>query len=63
MPARSAAEVGGVNRNIATLYYHKLREVIEEQITHEAPVSSEIKVDESYSVGIAKENEAVSMPS
>ncbi|NVN38061.1 hypothetical protein [Komagataeibacter swingsii] len=47
-PARSAAELVGVNRNTATLYYRKLREIIAEQIAHEAPVSGEIEVNESY---------------
>ncbi|AQU86255.1 hypothetical protein B0W47_00915 [Komagataeibacter nataicola] len=48
MPARSAAEPVGVNCNTATLYYRKLRQIIAEQIAHEAPVSGEIEVDESY---------------
>ena len=30
--ARTAAELLGVNRNTATLYYHKLRETITEHI-------------------------------
>ncbi len=46
-PARSAAELVGVNRNTATLYYRKLREIIAEQIAPEAPISGEIEVDES----------------
>ena len=54
MPARSAAELVGVNRNTATLYYLKLREIIAEQIVHEAPVSGEIEVDESYFGGYRK---------
>ena len=53
-PARSAAELVGVNRNTATLYYRKLREIIAEQIAHEAPVSGEIEVDESYFGGHRK---------
>ena len=36
-PARSAAELTGVNRHTATLFYHKLREVIAEQLALEAP--------------------------
>ncbi|WP_041247760.1 hypothetical protein [Komagataeibacter medellinensis] len=50
MPARSAAEPVGANRNTETLYSQKLREIIAEQIAHEAPISGEIEVDESYSV-------------
>ncbi|MBE7618099.1 IS1595 family transposase [Komagataeibacter sp. FXV2] len=53
-PARSAAELVGVNRNTATLYYRKLREIIAEQIAYEAPVSGEIEVDESYFGGHRK---------
>ncbi|AHI24990.1 hypothetical protein H845_1045 [Komagataeibacter xylinus E25] len=34
-PARSAAELVGVNRNTATLHYRKLREIIAEQIAHD----------------------------
>lgn len=53
-PARITAELIGVNRITATLYYRKLREVIAEQIAHEAPVSGEIEVDESYFGGQRK---------
>ena len=53
-PARSAAELVGVNRNTATLYYRKLREIIAEQIAHDAPFSGEIEVDESYFGGHRK---------
>jgi len=36
-PTRTAAHLVGVNRNMATLYYHKLRETITAQISvHEA---------------------------
>ena len=28
VPARTAAELSGVNRNTAILYFHKLREII-----------------------------------
>ncbi|WP_332828697.1 hypothetical protein [Novacetimonas sp. GS1] len=38
-PVWGAAELVGVNRNTATLYYRKLREIIAEQIAHGAPVS------------------------
>ncbi|WP_130730053.1 IS1595 family transposase [Komagataeibacter xylinus] len=53
-PARSAAELVGVNRNTATLYYRKLREIIAEQIARDAPFSGEIEVDESYFGGHRK---------
>ncbi|WP_041559086.1 hypothetical protein [Novosphingobium sp. PP1Y] len=34
--ARAAAEISGVNRNTAILFYHKLREVIFEALAAEA---------------------------
>ncbi|WP_217417178.1 hypothetical protein [Komagataeibacter melomenusus] len=43
-----AAALVGVNRNTATVYDCKLREIIAGQIAHGAPVSGEIAVDESY---------------
>ena len=36
-PARSAAALIGVNRNTARLYYHRLREVIAEQLSRSSP--------------------------
>ena len=49
--ARTAAEVTGVNRHTATLFYHKLRELI----AAEAPFSvGEVEVDESYFGGVRK---------
>ncbi|MBV1829589.1 IS1595 family transposase [Komagataeibacter sp. AV436] len=53
-PARSAAELVSVNRNIATLCYRKLREIIAEQIVHDAPFSDKIEADESYFGGYHK---------
>lgn len=54
--ARSAAEVSGVNRNTAILFYHKLREVIFDALAAEAPelLAGEIEVDESYFGGHRK---------
>ena len=54
--ARSAAEIAGVNRNTAILFYHKLREVIFEALAAEAPelLAGEIEVDESYFGGHRK---------
>lgn len=55
VPARTAAELVGVNRHSATLYYHKLREVITAKLEAEAPFSvGEIEVDESYFGGVRK---------
>ncbi|PYD76373.1 IS1595 family transposase [Novacetimonas pomaceti] len=53
-PARNAAELVGVDRKTATLYYRKLREIIAEQIAHKMPVSGGIEVDESYCGGHRK---------
>jgi transposase len=35
--ARSVAEICGINRNTAILYFHKLRELIANRLTAEAP--------------------------
>jgi transposase len=53
-PARSAAELIGVNRNTATLFYRKLRETIQDQIAQEAPLDAEVEADESYFGGKRK---------
>ena len=54
--ARSAAALTGVNRHTATLYFHKLRELIAEQLDAMAPelLAGEIEVDESYFGGVRK---------
>jgi transposase len=54
-PARTAAELTGVNRNSATLFYRKLRELIAARLAAESPfVAGEIEVDESYFGGHRK---------
>ena len=54
-PARTAAELVGVNRHSATLFYHKLREVIAGRLAHEAPdLNGEVEADESYFGGVRK---------
>ena len=54
--ARSAAEICGVNRNTAILYFHKLRELIAVNRGADAPdlMAGEIEVDESYFGGVRK---------
>ena len=54
--ARSAAELTGINRNSAILFFHKLREVIFEQLALETPelLGGEVEVDESYFGGARK---------
>lgn len=55
VPARTAAELTGVNRNTAILFFHKLREVIAERLAEEAPfLDGEVEVDESYFGGAHK---------
>ena len=43
----SAADVIGVHPNTTALFYHKLREVIAENIADDVPFNGEIKMDES----------------
>jgi transposase len=52
--ARTAADLVGVNRNTATLYYRKLRETIVERIADESPFGGEVEIDESYFGGYRK---------
>lgn len=47
-PARTAADLVGVNRHTATLYYHKLREVIARKVEDSSPFAGEVELDESY---------------
>lgn len=54
--ACSSAELTGVNRNTAVLFFHKLREVIFTELEALSPpqMSGEIEVDESYFDGRRK---------
>jgi transposase len=53
--ARTAAELVGVNRNTATLYFHKLRELVAAKLAQETPfLSGEVELDESYFGGARK---------
>ena len=55
VPARTAAELTGVNRNTASLFFHKLRELIANKLAEEAPfLDGEVEVDESYFGGVRK---------
>lgn len=47
-PARTAADLVGVNKNTAVLYYHRLREIIAARVEDESPISGEVEIDESY---------------
>jgi transposase len=53
-PARTAAELVGVNKNTAALFYHRLREIIAARVEDESPIHGEIEVDESYFGGVRK---------
>ena len=53
-PARTAAELVGVNKNTATLFYHRLREIVAARVEDESPVEGEIEIDESYFGGRRK---------
>ncbi len=54
-PARTAAPLVGVNRHTATLFYHKLREVIAWRLAQETPFfDGRVEVDESYFGGVRK---------
>jgi len=53
--ARTAADLAGVNRHTATLYFHKLRELTAVRLAEDEPwLSGEIEVDESYFGGSRK---------
>lgn len=46
-PARTAAELVGVNRNTARLFYHKVRELIAQRLAQESPIEGKVQVDET----------------
>jgi transposase len=52
--ARTAADIAGVNRKSAVLFYHRLREIIARNLAQSAPVAGDIEIDESYFGGHRK---------
>jgi len=52
--ARTAADLAGVHRNSAALFYHKLRELIASKIAEVDPEFGAFEVDESYFGGVRK---------
>jgi transposase len=56
VPARTAAELVGVHRHSATLYYHKIRQMIACELEDESPFCGEVEVNESYFGGHRKGN-------
>lgn len=53
-PARTAAELVGVNKNTAALFYHRLRQIVALRIEDESPLRGQIEVDECYFGGVRK---------
>jgi hypothetical protein len=51
--ARSAADLVGVNRKTAAYFFHRLRQLIAEQLEDALPVEGLIEVDESYLAAFA----------
>jgi len=56
VPARTAAELVGVNRHSATLFYQKIRQMIAYELEDDTPFAGEIELDESYFGGHRKGN-------
>ena len=54
--ARTAGELLKINRHSATLFYHKIREMISYELVDSCHVFGEIEVDESYFGGHRKGN-------
>src|SRR5271168_1019116 len=54
IPARTAAELAGINRHSATLFYQKLREIIVAELAEVFPEQGAFEVDESYFGGVRK---------
>ena len=52
--ARTAAQIAGVNRNTARLFFHRLRVIIMEEQEKYSPFTGEVEVDESYFGGRRK---------
>ena len=52
--ARMAAQVIGINRNTARLFFHRLRKIVAEEQEKCSPLAGEIEVDESYFGGRRK---------
>ena len=52
--ARAAADLLGINRKSAAFFYHRLREIIAEQLDQTAPFAGPVELDESYFGGHRK---------
>jgi transposase len=56
VPARTAADLVGINRHSATLFYQKIRQMICVELQNESPFDGELELDESYFGGARKGN-------
>src|ERR1700733_16159144 len=52
--ARTAADLLGVNRKTAAVFYHRLRQIIAQEVDLGSPLAGHIEVDESYFGGHRK---------
>jgi len=52
--ARSASDLVGVNRKTGAFFYHRLREIIADQLVESAPFGGDVELDESYFGGHRK---------
>ena len=52
--ARTAADLLGVNRKTAAYFYHRLRQIIAQEVDRASPLAGLIEVDESYFGGHRK---------
>lgn len=52
--ARTAAELTGVSKDTAALFYRKIRMVIAAKLLEDSPFAGEVEIDESYFGGIQK---------
>lgn len=56
VPARTAAELVGINRHSATLFYQKICQMIFDELQNNSPFDGELELDESYFGGHRKGN-------
>ncbi len=52
--ARTASDLCGLNRKTDAYCYHRLRQLIADNLAQEAPFTGEIEIDESYFGGHRK---------
>lgn len=52
--ARTAAELTGVSKDTAALFYRKIRTVIAAKLLESSPFDGDVEIDESYFRGVRK---------